>query len=200
MTASLSASDLADPTLLARLRAHDHAAFEMLVRTTAGRMLTVAKRFLRNEDDAQDVVQEAFIQAHKALPQFEARCALTTWLHSITVRACLMRLRRQRSRNETSIEVLLPQFKADGHRANPGGAWASGAAAAAGEEERALVRQAIDKLPEDYRNILLLRDIEEMDTREVSEYLEISESLVKTRLHRARQALRTLLEPHFQKA
>ncbi|HEY4329196.1 MAG TPA: sigma-70 family RNA polymerase sigma factor, partial [Phycisphaerae bacterium] len=131
---------------------------------------------------------------------FEGRCSLSTWLHTITVRACLMRLRTQRSRHETSIEPLLPQFKADGHRKNAGTAWTdcSHIESAATNEQKQLIRECIGKLPGDYRNIILLRDIEEMDTRQVAAHLEISESLVKTRLHRARQALRTLLEPHFQ--
>jgi RNA polymerase sigma-70 factor (ECF subfamily) len=111
-----------------------------------------------------------------------------------------MRLRHQRSRKEIDIEPLLPQFKADGHRKNVEGRWSDGEASAIGSEDQEFIRNCIDQLPDDYRNIILLRDIEEMDTREVSEHLEISESLVKTRLHRARQALRTLLEPRFKKA
>jgi len=185
---------------IARLKMQDAIAFESLVRACTGRMLAVASRMLRSDQDAQDAVQEAFIQAYKALPQFEARCSITTWLHSITVRACLMKLRRQRSRKETDIEPLLPQFKADGHRINAGARWSECEASAVGGEDREFIRNCIDQLPEDYRNIILLRDIEEMDTREVAEHLEISESLVKTRLHRARQALRTLLEPRFQEA
>jgi RNA polymerase sigma-70 factor, ECF subfamily len=185
---------------LDQLKSQDARAFESLVRTSTGRMLAVASRMLRNDQDAQDAVQEAFIQAYKALPQFEARCSITTWLHSITVRACLMKLRRQRSRKETDIEPLLPQFKADGHRMNVGSGWSDCEASAIGTEDKEFIRNCIDQLPEDYRNIILLRDIEEMDTREVAEHLEISESLVKTRLHRARQALRTLLEPRFQEA
>ena len=95
--------------------------------------------------------------------------------------------------------TLLPQFKADGHRKDVGPSWGSGGEAAASEAERkTIVRNCIEKLPDDYRNIILLRDIEEIDTRAVAELLEISESLVKTRLHRARQALRTLLDPFFQ--
>jgi RNA polymerase sigma-70 factor (ECF subfamily) len=185
---------------IGRLKARDSAAFEALVRSTTGRMLAVASRMLRSDQDAHDAVQDAFIQAYKALPQFEARCSITTWLHSITVRACLMKLRRERSRKETDIEPLLPQFKSDGHRKDVGKKWSECEVETIAGEDREYIRKCIDQLPDDYRNIILLRDIEEMDTREVAEYLEISESLVKTRLHRARQALRTLLEPRFQEA
>src|SRR4051794_15264694 len=91
---------------IVRLKSQDTAAFESLVRASTGRMLAVASRMLHCDQDAQDAVQDAFIQAYKALPQFEARCSVTTWMHSITVRACLMKLRRQRSRKETDIEPL----------------------------------------------------------------------------------------------
>ena len=186
--------------LLDRLRARDAAAFEQLVRATTPRLLATARRFLRNEQAAQDAVQEAFVQAYKALPLCQGRAGLPTWLHAIVVRACLMRLRRERSRPESSIEELLPTFAADGHRQDVGPAWRRRESpdAAATAEDLALVRQSIDRLPEDFRNVVLLRDIEQLDTRAAAETLGVSASVVKTRLHRAHQALRTLLDPHFR--
>jgi RNA polymerase sigma-70 factor (ECF subfamily) len=185
--------------LLDRLRAGDGAAFEALVRATTGRLLATARRFLRDEQLAQDAVQEGFLQAYKALPRFEGRSGVPTWLHAIVVRACLMRLRQAKSRPERSIEDLLPRFAKDGHRLEVGPAWRRGGEeGAAAAEEAALVRRCIDELPEDFRNVVMLRDIEEMDTRSVAELLGVSESVVKTRLHRARQALRALLDPHFR--
>jgi RNA polymerase sigma-70 factor (ECF subfamily) len=189
--------DVNDPQLLLRLRAADPAAFETLVRATSGRLLATARRFLHDDALAQDAVQDAFLQAYKALPAFEARSSLSTWLHTITVRTCLMRLRHDRHHPEARIEDLLPAFAADGHRQEVGPAWQPPEALSS--DERALVRASIDKLPPDFRNVLLLRDIEEVDTRGAAELLGISESLVKARLHRARQALRTLLDPHFRK-
>jgi RNA polymerase sigma-70 factor (ECF subfamily) len=182
--------------LLDRLRARDPAAFEQLVRATTARLLATARRFLHDEQLAQDALQEAFLQAYKALPQFQGRSGLPTWLHAIVVRACLMRLRYDRSRPETSIDELLPTFARDGHRQNVGPAWKPDHGAT--PEDLALVRKAIDRLPQDFRNVVLLRDIEELDTRQAAETLGVSESVVKTRLHRAHQALRTLLDPHFR--
>jgi len=190
--------NLDDPALLDRLRAGDGAAFVVVVEALAGRLLAVARRFLRNEADAQDALQEAFIQAHKALPKFEARSGLATWLHSITVRACLMRLRQQRAHSTAAIESLLPQFARDGHRRDPGPAWKREEGLE--EDEKGIIRDCIDKLPADYRNVILLRDIQELDTSEAAAVLEVSEAVVKTRLHRARQALRTLLDPYFRNA
>lgn len=188
-----------DSDFLDRLRRQDSAAFEQLVRSASARLLCVARRFLRDEHEAQDALQEAFIQAYHALPRFEGRGSVPTWLHAITVRACLMRLRKRKNHPETSIESLLPVFRENGHHREAGKSWAASLPDASQTEEREIVRSSIDKLPEDYRNVILLRDIEELDTRQTAELLGETEGVIKTRLHRARQALRTLLDPYFRK-
>jgi len=189
----------ADAPLLARLRAGEDAAFDELLRAVGPRLLAVARRMLRSEDDALDAVQEAFLSAFKALDRFDGRSELSTWLHRITINVCLMRLRTLRRHPERSIEGLLPQFIEDGHQTNPSKSWkliAQGGIEQA--EVRRLVRSSIDQLPEQYRMVLLLRDIEELTTDETAQVLEITSNAVKTRLHRARQALRALLDPHLR--
>lgn len=195
---TLNLDNEADVALLAGLRAGDDAAFETLVRSYGGRMLSVARRFLGNEADAQDAVQEAFLSAFKALTSFDGRSKVSTWLHRIVVNAALMKLRTQRRHPEQSIDEFLPTFKADGHQDAPAARWRdSGPADLERSETRELVRRQIEKLPESYRIILLLRDIEEHDTETVAQMLDVSVAVVKVRLHRARQALRTLLDPVF---
>lgn len=185
--------------LLALLRAGDEAASERFVREHTGRMLAVARRFLPNEEDAQDAVQEAFLSAFRALPGFEGGSRLSTWLHRITVNACLMKLRTRRRKPERLIEDLLPRFQSDGHRELPAAPWAGPEESALEREEtRATIRSAIEELPENYRTVLLMRDIEGLDTLETARMLGESESAVKTRLHRARQALRESLAPVFE--
>jgi RNA polymerase sigma-70 factor (ECF subfamily) len=189
---------LDEETLLLRLRAGDDAAFAVLVRAHAGRLLAVARRILRSEDDARDALQEAFLQAFRGVGKFQGEARLSTWLHRIVVNACLMRLRSKSRKPEQSIEDLLPRFYEDGHRIDPGPPWRSAAADPVEQRELAeLVRGAIDRLPEIHRNVLLLRDIEELDTEEVARLLDVKADTVKVRLHRARQALRALLAPHF---
>jgi RNA polymerase sigma-70 factor (ECF subfamily) len=184
--------------LLRRLRAGDAAAFETLVRTNAPRLLSVARRMLRNEEDARDALQEAFLQAFRGIGRFEGGARLSTWLHRILVNASLMRIRSQGRRPEQPIEELLPRFYEDGHRVDPGPPWRSESADPIEQRELAsLVRAAIDRLPEIYRNVLLLRDIEELDTQETARLLDVKVDTVKVRLHRARQALRALLAPEF---
>jgi RNA polymerase sigma-70 factor (ECF subfamily) len=184
--------------LLARLRAGDDAAYALLVRAHAGRLLAVARRMLRAEEDARDAVQEAFLQAFRGIDRFEGAARLSTWLHRIAVNACLMRLRAQSRRPEQPIEDLLPRFYEDGHRIDPGPPWRSHGPDPVEQREVAeLVRGAIDRLPDIYRNVVLLRDIEGFDTEETAQLLDVKTDTVKVRLHRARQALRTLLAPHF---
>jgi RNA polymerase sigma-70 factor (ECF subfamily) len=189
-----------EAALLAQLRAGSAEAFETFVRVHGPRTLAVARRFLRNEHDAQDAVQEAFLAAFKSLHQFEGGSRVSTWLHRIVVNAALMKLRSQRSRPEDPIDDLLPQFLEDGHHARYPPEWQERADVLLERREvREYVRECIDRLPEGHRSVLLLRDIEELDTAEAARLLGISETAVKVRLHRARQALRTLLDPRFRK-
>lgn len=184
--------------LVAGLRAGDAAAFEMLVQTHGARMLAVARRMMRCEQDADDAWQDALLCVFRKAEMFEETCKLSTWLHRITVNACLMKLRSQRRRHEVEIDELLPNFDQSGHHTCRVTAWEDAPLSnAQASETRQKVRACIDQLPETYRTVLLLRDIEEMDTDEVARLLTCTSNCVKTRLHRARQALRTLLEPVF---
>src|SRR5262249_23158228 len=176
--------------------AGDERACEALVRQHGGRMLVVARRFLRTEEDSADAVQDAFLSAFRSLDGFEGNSALGTWLHRIVVNVCLMRLRARSRSREVRIDDLLPTFDASGHHSRPVRGWEDqGLARLTREEARAHVRDCIDRLPDAYREVLVLRDIEELDTEQTARQLGIAPGAVKTRLHRARQALRTLLEP-----
>lgn len=198
-----SLQDIDEASLLAGLRTGDQVAYEQLVRTYSGRLLAVTRRLLRSEEDAKDALQDAFLSAFRALHTFEEGSLLSTWLHRITVNAALMKLRTRRRKPEDSIEDLLPKFLEDGHRedghiGNPTKSWREPDALLERQETRVVVRECIDHLPESYRTVLLLRDIEELDTEEAAQVIGISPNAVKIRLHRARQALRTLLDPHFR--
>lgn len=198
---SRSVTPLTDEQLLPRLRAGEDSAYEAFVRMYSGRMLAVARRLLRNEDDACDAVQEAFISAFRKIDSFQGDSKLATWLHRIVVNAALMRLRKLKSQREHSIDELLPTFKDDGHAAQPARPWKESAVANAEREETKMwIRNQIDELPDTYRAVLLLRDIEGMDTEETAGALGVNTNVVKTRLHRARQALRTLLDRRLGEA
>lgn len=187
-----------ETALLGRLRARDDSAYEKLVRENTGRMLRVARRMLCSEEDARDAVQDSFLHAFRGLEEFEGTASLATWLSRIVVNTCLMKLRSRRRRPERSIDELLPQFYEDGHRIDPGPPWrAFPEDPVATREVLDHVRACIDELPEIYRTALLLRDIEGIDAAEAASMLEIRPDALKRRVHRARQALRTLLDPRF---
>jgi RNA polymerase sigma-70 factor (ECF subfamily) len=185
-----------DDQLVSRLQRGDETAFEELVRSHAGRLLSVARRFLGGSEDAQDAVQEAFIRAFKAIHTFEERSQLQTWLHRILVNTALMKLRERRRKPEDSIDELLPTFLSDGHQTVESRDWSD--ALLERKETAGIVREAIARLPEPYRVVLTLRDLEECDTAETARILGTTTTVVKVRLHRARQALRTLLDREFR--
>ncbi len=192
--------DVDEGTLLERLRAGEEAAYEELVRANTGRLLAVARRLLPTEEDARDVVQEAFLSAFRSLPKFAGGAKLSTWLHRIVVNAALMRLRSRRRRPEESLETLLPSFLEDGHHAEMFSEWSEPADRALERAEvRELVRAQVERLPETYRTVLMLRDIEGLETEDVAATLGLTPNAVKMRLHRGRQALRTLLAPIFKR-
>jgi RNA polymerase sigma-70 factor (ECF subfamily) len=180
--------------LVAGLRRGDEWAFEAVIRLYGGRLLAVARRYVRNDEDANDVLQVAYLSAFKAIAQFEGSAQLSTWLHRIVVNTALMKLRSRRRRPEESIEELLPSFHGDGRHVEQFASWTTPADVLLEQQQtRAAVRRCIDEMPESYRTVLMLRDIDERSTDEVAELLMITPGAVKVRLHRARQALSTLL-------
>ena len=195
---SASAAVVDDQALLTALRAGHEWAFETMVRLYGGRLLAVARRFTRNEEDAKDVLQSAYLSAFRALLDFEGACQLSTWLHRIVVNTALMKLRSRRRKPEESIAVLLPAFQEDGHHVEQFSEWSTPADQLMERKEtRATVRACIEQLPENYRVVLKLRDIEELPTQEVAAMLAMTATAVKVRLHRARQALSTLLRKEY---
>jgi RNA polymerase sigma-70 factor (ECF subfamily) len=158
-------------------------------------MLATARKFLGNEHDAQDAVQEAFASAFRALDRFNGQSMLSTWLHRIVVNAALVQLRSKRRRGEQPIEKLLPRFDRDGAWIDNPPPWTDTTETILERRDsREMVRRCIEKLPASYRTVLLLRDIEELDTEETARVMAITATTVKVRLHRARQALKTLIE------
>jgi len=180
--------------LLRRLRAGDEPAFEELVRSLSGRLWATARRILRSDDDAGEAVQETFVSIFRSIGQFEGNSSLATWAHRILVNHCLQKLRWRKRVDEESLDDLLPRFREDGHQLEPSVPW--------GESDlveriatRELVSRLIRQLPESYRTVLVLRDLEQWSPQETAEALGITRVAVKVRLHRARQALRQLLDP-----
>lgn len=191
-------TDAEEADLLARMRAGDDAAFTAVVTSLGPRLWTVVRRILRDEDDAREALQDAFLSAFKALPTFQGDARLSTWMHRIAVNAALMKWRSKsrRTAHETTVDDLLPAFTETGCHAEPIVTWSERPdEASIRAETAALVRERIQELPENVRIVLLLRDIEGLSYEEIAQRLEVTPNAAKIRVHRARQALKTLLEP-----
>lgn len=169
---------------------------ETLVRENIGWMLSLAERLLQDRALAEDVVQESLISAVRGLGNFRGESSLKTWLHRITTNASLSKLRKRHRAVEQSIDEYLPEFDRNDCRIEP--PWehlASITDLLEVEDVRQKVTDAIRLLPESYRLVLQLRDIEGYDTNETAKLLGISSDNVKVRLHRSRAALKKILEP-----
>ena len=188
----------AEAGLVAGLRSGDAKAFEQMVRSYGPRLLAVARRIVPSEEDARDCLQETFLAAHCSIEAFEDRSRLGAWLHRIVTNAALMKLRARRARPEEPIDSFQATYDRYSFREGPRrtNALTPEELLQRSDTSKA-VRQALERLPESYRTVLLLRDIEGYDTRETAVFLETSEGAVKVRLHRARTALKELLGPLF---
>lgn len=168
--------------------------FEVFVRDYAERLLAVARRMLRCEEDAADAVQDAFCSALVARRTFQGESTVYTWLYRIVVNVCLMKIRSQPRATLVSLDELSYSSEPENcQRLRFSTRGQLGDCYLEREELRAIVRSCIEQLPDKYREVLLLRDIEQLDTDRTAELLDLSPGAVKTRLHRARQALRVML-------
>jgi len=146
----------------------------------------------------REVVQQAFVSAAQSIGTFAGASKVSTWLHRIVVNAALMKLRSQRRRLEKPIDELSARYGAmEHHLPGPVACEMSGDVLLGRLETHALVRRCIAQLPERYRTVLVLRDLEDLDTQETADRLAVTRTAVRVRLHHARRALRALLEWQF---
>ena len=185
-----------DTALVHACKRGDAAAFEQLVKRYDGRLFSIAQHVTHNREDAQDAVQEAFLKVFRKLTQFRENSQFSTWLFRITVNESLMKLRKQRSAREVSIdedfqseEDMSPLDVAD---------WAPDPEELyRGSELRNILRRTLQKLQPGLRVVFVLRDIEGLSTEQTAEVLELTSVAVKARLWRARLQLRERLSKHF---
>jgi RNA polymerase sigma-70 factor (ECF subfamily) len=206
---ALLATDLAqlsDEQLVDRVKAGDDEAFGVLVERYQSRVYRMALRVVRNPSDAEEVLQETFLSAFRHMEQFREEARFSTWIYRIGVNAALMHL-RARKHGETVTEepeaaaeprLEAPRFSPSGYLAEQIRPWAADSALLERELE-GVVRAAVAELPGIYGSVFLLRDIEELSTEEVAEILGITPGAVKTRLHRARIALRQKLARYMER-
>jgi RNA polymerase sigma-70 factor, ECF subfamily len=184
---------LEDERLLPALRARDPSAYEAMVYGYMRPLMRIARRLLRDENEACEAVQDAFVHATRALPAFDGRSRLATWLHRIAVNESLRRIRSRRvARARRERQERDAQLHARTH-APPDRLLEAG-------ERRRQVAAAIESLPEDFRVVVLLRDVEGLSTAEAAAILGVSDAACRIRLHRARLALKERLKHHLDHA
>jgi RNA polymerase sigma-70 factor (ECF subfamily) len=174
---------LSDEEVVARVLAGETAMFEIVMRRHNQRLYRVARAILRDDGEAEDVMQDAYVRAYEHLNQFAGRAKFSTWLTRIAVHEALARQRRRDRYEELSEREGDPMDRFASVTPNP-------EQLTSNSELRKLLENAVEKLPDAYRVVFMLRDVEEMSTTETAYALEITEENVKVRLHRARALLR----------
>ena len=186
-----------EPEMIAAILAGDIQLYHELIHPYERSVYVMALSYMKNEADAEDVAQEAIVRAFRKLSSFRAESKFSTWLISITINEARTRLRRQVLVRMDSLDQLPDEDKSlspallRDWREIP-------SEAIERDEVRKLIQQAVDQLPDIYREVFLLRDVEELSINEAAEALKISISSVKVRLHRARLMLQKQLAPQLR--
>jgi RNA polymerase sigma-70 factor (ECF subfamily) len=180
---------------LSALQRRDPAAFRQLVETYSPRIYNLALNMLANPDLAEDVLQETFISAYRAIDRFEGRAHVSTWLYRIAYNAVLMRLRKEK--RTPQVQSLEDEVDAETLPGTAG--WDETPERQLLQAElRQKMDEALANLSEALRSVFVLRDVQGLSTAETAEVLDLSQTAVKSRLHRARLALRDQLAPYLQ--
>ena len=193
-----SSDPTSDLLLVERVRGGDVGAYEELVRMYDRRVFRIAQHITQNREDAEDVVQDAFLKAYQNLDRFQGNSKFYTWLVRIAVNEALMKLRKRRNSRMVSMdddvetdEGSMPREFAD---------WSPNPEQLYGQDETAeILRKTIQGLPPTFRTVFVLRDVEGLSTEETAQMLELSVPAVKSRLLRARLQLRERLAKFFKK-
>lgn len=188
-----------DSELVARMKAGDEAAFTEIVHRYTGKVYGIGLSMLRNEQDARDIVQDTFLNVHRRIDSFRGEAPFSSWLGRIATNNALMKLRTRRRKPEVSLMVRSPRFKEDGEHERDIVDWSP--LADKRTENRELgqqIRAAVAALPEKYRTVLVLADYQQLSMKQIAELLDLTVPNVKTRLHRARLAVREALTEYLE--
>lgn len=170
-------------------------AFEELVSRYETKVMNLALRFTRNQEDAEEVVQDVFTTLYRKLAGFEGKSAFSSWLYRIVVNASFMKLRKRKQQTTVYLEELTQERGIDKDLLLGGTRHDS---IPSHRELREVLQGAIDKLPEQYRSVFILRDVDALSNEEVAEILNLSVPAVKSRLHRSRLMLRKRLARYYE--
>jgi RNA polymerase sigma-70 factor (ECF subfamily) len=191
-----------DHALIAALRRADPRAAERLVEVYGARAYGLAMRITRNAQDAEEIVQDALLTVARKIDTFRGEAAFGSWLYRIVANAAYQKARgRRRHHAEISLDEILPTFHEAGEHALPIVDWSPAVEDPERQTElRDVLNAALDALPEEYRAVIVLRDVEGLSNDEVAEALHLTVANVKTRVHRGRLFLRKRLADYASAA
>jgi RNA polymerase sigma-70 factor (ECF subfamily) len=189
---------LTEAEMISRILAGERDLFYDLIKPCERAVFLTAYSVLKSEADAEEVVQEAALKAYKALGSFRGEAKFSTWLVKITLNEARMRLRRSRSEPEVSLEDFVDDGDSDYTPAILTDWREIPSESLERKELRETLRRAVNELPEKYREVLISRDVREMNIAETAELLGISEGMVKTRLFRARLMMQKIVAPELR--
>lgn len=192
----LNLDELSDKELVEKFKKGSVEAFDILVRRYESKAFNLAMSFTRNQEDAEEVLQDVFVTVYRKIDGFQGKSAFSSWLYRITVNASFMKLRKNKQDKSMAVEEITPAMES---------AWMEKDARstrscednAANDELKSMLSKAINKLPDEYRAVFILRDVDGLSNKETGEILDLTVPAVKSRLHRARLMLRKKLQRYY---
>ncbi|RMG43436.1 MAG: sigma-70 family RNA polymerase sigma factor [Candidatus Dadabacteria bacterium] len=185
-----------DKVLVKQFQNGSIEAFEEIVKRYESKVFNMAMRFCRNQEDAEEVLQDVFSTIYRKIDGFQGKSAFSSWLYRIVVNASFMKLRKRKQKQTVSIEDLSPAVR-NAYIERDNHIDSRSDAITLSRELRETLQNAISRLPAEYRTVFVLRDIDGLSNQEVSEILELSIPAVKSRLHRSRLMLRKKLQRYY---
>lgn len=189
--------EISDKQLVADFLAGSVESYEQLMQRYETNVYNLAMRLTRNPEDAEEVLNDVFITVYRKIDSFQGKSAFSSWLYRVTVNSAYMKLRKRKQKQTISLEDLAPAVRA-AHLEDDRGCTRRSDEVIMNNELRTVLQKSINKLPDQYRAVFILRDVDGLSNQEVAEVLNLSIPAVKSRLHRSRLMLRRKLRVYFE--
>jgi RNA polymerase sigma-70 factor (ECF subfamily) len=197
MSKKTTTKEPSDLDLIKLIKNGSEEAFDIIVKKYETKVFSLAISFTRNREDAEEVLQDVFVTLFKKVGSFQGKSAFSSWLYRITVNAAFMRIRKNRQEKSTPVEDITPAMEVESAEHDKPH-FPSSETITLNEELKSTLHGAIARLPDEYRNVFILRDVDGLSNKETGRILKLSTPAVKSRLHRARGMLRKKLNRYYE--
>ncbi|MDZ4784757.1 MAG: sigma-70 family RNA polymerase sigma factor [bacterium] len=188
--------EVTDLELVEQIKKGSEDAFDTIVNKYESKLFNLAMSFTRNQEDAEEVIQDVFVTLFRKIGSFQGKSAFSSWLYRITVNAAFMRLRKNRQEKSTPVEDITPAMEMENGELDKN-SFPSSETITLNDELKTILYGAVSRLPDEYRNVFILRDVDGLSNKETGKILTLSIPAVKSRLHRARLMLRKKLQRYY---